>query len=108
MADSLPTGGLTPRTAAVIAERRYCGDFAQPDGFAGVLDVDIRQNGSAYLTLHYRGANDKAKFWSIGLTSEQRKNLAEFLVSAREPVLWEDVTRMPNPFDSEEEPKETQ
>jgi hypothetical protein len=89
---SLPTGCLTPRTNETQAERRYCGAFAQPDGFSSVLNADVRQDGSSCLTLHYRGVDDANRMWSIMLTNEQRKNLGEFLLRGGwDPVHWEDV-----------------
>jgi hypothetical protein len=80
-------GKLTPRTGSVVASMRFAGGFGQPDGFGSILNVAIRTGGDLCLTLNYK-LHDHETFWAVELTNEQRKKLAEFILSY-EPVLYE-------------------
>ena len=95
MSEELRSGNLTPRSNTTQVSRRFSGGFGQPDGFGSVLDVKVNKSGDLCLTLHYRTDfpdNPNAKhMWSVTLTNEQRKNLAEMIGNPDlEPTLWED------------------
>lgn len=84
----MKTGNLTPRTNKEIKSVRYSGGFGQPEGFASVLTVSVRQDGRASLTLMYDAENQK--MWTVELTHEQRVHLASWL-GEYEPILHEEV-----------------
>lgn len=86
-------GKLTPKSNDIVEEMRLSGTCG-PTGFGSVLRADIRRSGEACITLHYSSGSygDKLDhFWAAMLTSEQRRALAEFLVSY-EPTLFERTT----------------
>ena len=86
----MKTGKLTPRTNNTIKSFRYTGGFAQPDGFASVLTVGVRQDGRACLTLiHRKDGSDEEHMWSVELTNEQRTHLASWL-GEYQPTLFEE------------------
>lgn len=78
----MKTGNLTPRSESII--------FGQPDGFNSILVIDIRKSGKSYLTISWRDSNNNICFQSVGLSNEQRKQLASVLLSY-EPTLWEEI-----------------
>jgi len=80
-------GKLTPRSGSKVASMRFAGGFGQPDGFGSILTVDIRTGGDLCFILNYR-LHDHEAFWAVDLTNEQRKKLAEFILSY-DPVLYE-------------------
>jgi hypothetical protein len=82
-------GKLTPRTGSVVASMRFAGGFGQPDGFGSILRADIRTGGDLCLVLNYK-LHDHETFWAVELTNEQRKKLAEFILSY-DPVLYENI-----------------
>lgn len=87
------TGKLTPRSNNTVEEMRFSGGFAQPDGFASVLNVKVNKAGDACLGLTYRSGimgEDREKSWSITLTNEQRIVLAGML-GRYQPRIYETV-----------------
>lgn len=88
----MDTGTLTPRSADVIRDARFAGNFGQPDGFGSVLKVLLRRSGGVCLTLNYRPDTPASEehTWSVELNSEQRKALVT-LLDGYEPVLWEPI-----------------
>ena len=88
---AIPTGGLTARSNNSEVAFRYSGAFGQPNGFGSVLEVKVNSSGDLALTLHYKTDLDKQDhLWSVMLTNEQRKHLAE-LLGSYDPVLWEEI-----------------
>ena len=89
----MDTGKLTPRSNEKVNSCLYAGQFGQPDGFASVLEVTVNRAGECALSLTYKspdisGENNE-RLWSVMLTSDQRKHLAEFL-TLYEPTLWDE------------------
>jgi hypothetical protein len=85
----MDTGNLTPRSADVVADMRFSGNFMQPDGFGLVLKVLVRRSGGVGLSLDYKSANGEQS-WAVELSTEQRRELAQ-LLACYEPVLWEPI-----------------
>ena len=91
----MDTGNLTPRSADVVCDARFSGDFDQPDGFSSVLKALVRTSGAICLQLTWRSPfladrNKEEQTWAIELTNEQRKALGQLLLSY-DPVLWEPI-----------------
>lgn len=83
----METGTLTPRSADIVDEFRFSGNFGQPDGFGSVLTASVRRDGSLCLRLNY-DLNGKEMFWAVELTSEQREILTS-LTNRYRPRLYE-------------------
>jgi hypothetical protein len=93
----METGSLTPKAEDVVEAMRFTGNFGQPDGFGSVLKVEVRQSGSAALTLMWRDdATGNEMQWSVMLTDDQRQALGQF-IGRYQPRLWERVLE-PAPF----------
>ena len=86
----MKTGNLTPRSNDEVKTVRYSGNFGQPTGFNSILEASVRGSGEASLGLVYRGLDGGEQTWTVMLTSEQRRHLAN-LLNSYEPTLWEEV-----------------
>jgi len=82
---------MSERFANVVAHRRYQGTPFNAGDPPKSVEVRIRQDGSACITIT---GIPSVQQWSQELTQEQRLNLAEFL-QAHRALLWEDVEGEP-------------